>query len=212
VSTNSERSRTRLTRDERRSQIMDAAAEVFAANGFRGTTTKDIARASEVNEALIYQHFASKEELFGEILRSKIEESAVADFLDELPADQPIEQTFKDVASKILEIGFRDPLIQKLLIAATVEGNDDTRRLFLNWRIPFVAFLEQVIRSGMERNELREVDPLLSARAFVGLVMDCVLSCNLWSELGYSNPDPNDLVANNVPIFVRGLRQKGDER
>jgi len=163
-------------------------------------------------EALIYQHFESKENLFGEILRSKIEESAIADYLETLPAEQPVEQVFRSIATKILDIGFRDPLIQKLLIAATVEGNDETRRLFLNWRIPFVAFLEHVIRSGMERGELREVDPLLSARAFVGLVMDCVLSCNLWSELGYSNPDPNDLVANNVPIFVRGLKREGDAR
>jgi hypothetical protein len=48
---------------------------------------------------------------------------------------------------------------------------------------------------------------LLTARAFVGLVMGCALSCNLWSELGHQNPNPMDLIANNVPIFVRGLRK-----
>ena len=74
-------------------------------------------------------------------------------------------------------------------------------------RLPFVQYLERIIASGIESGELQAVDPLLTARAFVGLVMDCALSCNLWSELGYQNPDPKELIANNVPIFVRGLKR-----
>jgi AcrR family transcriptional regulator len=195
----------RMSGEARKRQIMDCAARVFAAKGFRGTTTKDIAHTCSINEAVIYHHFRSKEELFGEVLNERIEATGTSSFLEQLPSDRPVETILEAVATRILEISLQDPLVQKLLIAATVDGNESTRRLFLNWRLPFVSYLERIFAAGVRDGTLQTIDPLLTARAFVGLVMDCALSCNLWSELGYTSPDPKDLIANNVPIFVRGL-------
>jgi len=56
--------RSRLPAKERRQQIIEKAAEVFAQNGVEGTRTRDIASACGINEALIYRHFSSKEELY----------------------------------------------------------------------------------------------------------------------------------------------------
>jgi len=58
--------KNKLTHDERRKLIMEKAAAVFAQYGLNGARTKEIAEACEVNEALIYKHFSSKEELFRE--------------------------------------------------------------------------------------------------------------------------------------------------
>ena len=54
----------RLTADERRQQIVSSARKVFVAQGLGGARTRDIAAEAGVNEALLYRHFASKEELF----------------------------------------------------------------------------------------------------------------------------------------------------
>jgi len=59
---------SRLTADERRSAIVEAATKVFAENGFHGTTTRELAKAAGVSEALLYKHFPSKESLFSAIL------------------------------------------------------------------------------------------------------------------------------------------------
>ncbi|MCX4786376.1 TetR/AcrR family transcriptional regulator [Streptomyces sp. NBC_01221] len=56
--------RQRLTADERRAQIITAARGVFVKYGFAGARTRDIAAEADVNEALVYRHFRSKEELF----------------------------------------------------------------------------------------------------------------------------------------------------
>jgi AcrR family transcriptional regulator len=58
----------RLTADQRRHAIVEAATKVFAENGFHGTTTRELARAAGVSEALLYKHFPSKESLFDAIL------------------------------------------------------------------------------------------------------------------------------------------------
>src|SRR6476469_4096631 len=60
--------RQRLSADDRRSAIIDAARTLFAANGFRGTGTSDIAAAAGCSEPVIYKHFASKQALFAAVL------------------------------------------------------------------------------------------------------------------------------------------------
>ena len=58
--------RTYMRAPERRKQILEAARTVFAQSSFHGTRTRDIARAAQVNQATLFEHFASKEELFRE--------------------------------------------------------------------------------------------------------------------------------------------------
>jgi len=55
---------SRFSSAERRASILAAAKEVFIRSGYAGARTKDIAIEAQINEALIYRHFASKEELF----------------------------------------------------------------------------------------------------------------------------------------------------
>jgi AcrR family transcriptional regulator len=60
--------RPRLQAGERRVAIVDAAKPLFAQHGFVGTTTRQIAQAAGVSEALVFQHFPSKAALYREIL------------------------------------------------------------------------------------------------------------------------------------------------
>src|SRR5690348_3716933 len=59
----------RLDSQERRNAIAAAAMPLFARKGFARTTTKEIAEAARVSEALLFKHFPSKAALYEEILR-----------------------------------------------------------------------------------------------------------------------------------------------
>jgi len=59
----------RLDNEGRRRGIVEAAVPLFARKGFAGTTTKEIAEAAKVSEALVFKHFPSKAALYEEILR-----------------------------------------------------------------------------------------------------------------------------------------------
>lgn len=54
----------RLPSDERRDHILEAALRVFAEKGFHGATTRELARAAGVSEALMFRHFPTKEDLY----------------------------------------------------------------------------------------------------------------------------------------------------
>src|ERR1700758_3572232 len=58
------RRRAYLPAAERRRQIIEAAQQVFARANLQGARPRDIAKAADVNQATLFEHFASKEDLF----------------------------------------------------------------------------------------------------------------------------------------------------
>ena len=60
--------RTRLTAEQRRESILDAATEVFAAAGYRAGKVSDVAARIGVSEPVIFQNFGSKEALYAAVL------------------------------------------------------------------------------------------------------------------------------------------------
>jgi AcrR family transcriptional regulator len=60
--------RRRLSAEERRESILDAANHVFGEHGFENVRIDDVAAAAGISKALIYEHFESKQELYGELM------------------------------------------------------------------------------------------------------------------------------------------------
>jgi len=76
----------RLDSDERRRAIVTAAVPLFARDGFAGTTTRELAAAAGVSEALLFRHFPSKQSLYREILALGCEGDPALEKLATLPA------------------------------------------------------------------------------------------------------------------------------
>ena len=74
------RKRIRLPSRERRQAIVTAVQGAFADKGFDGTTTRELARAAGVSEALLYKHFPSKESLYVAMLEACADGPMAAEF------------------------------------------------------------------------------------------------------------------------------------
>ena len=66
--------RRRLTAEERRAGILRAALAVFSARGYHPSSIDDIAREAGISKALIYEHFDSKQGLYGDLLEQNANE------------------------------------------------------------------------------------------------------------------------------------------
>jgi AcrR family transcriptional regulator len=65
---------TRQTAEERRDAVLDAATQEFAAKGYHGTSTEDIARAAGISQPYLFRLFGSKKDLYlATVQRSKDE-------------------------------------------------------------------------------------------------------------------------------------------
>jgi AcrR family transcriptional regulator len=74
------RNSLRLSFSERRQAIVEDVRNVFAEKGFDGTTTRELAKAAGVSEALIYKHFPSKQSLYTAMLDACAKGPAFAEF------------------------------------------------------------------------------------------------------------------------------------
>jgi AcrR family transcriptional regulator len=82
----------KLSADERRAAIIKAVRRLFGEKGFDGTTTRELAEAAGVSEALLFKHFPNKEALFSEMQLSCCNEQDLG-FLDRLHALEPSAST-----------------------------------------------------------------------------------------------------------------------
>ncbi len=80
-----------MARKNRRDAIIEAAAELFAAKGFRATTVRDIAEEAGILSGSLYAHIATKEDLYLEIVRRAAQDfsGAVGPLVDER-GDAPV--------------------------------------------------------------------------------------------------------------------------
>jgi AcrR family transcriptional regulator len=96
---------SKLPYEERRTAIIDAAQRVFVEKGFYRTTTRELAEAAGVSEALLFKHFPSKETLYAAIQVScfKEEGSKMHHLLQTLkPSTSTLVFLVQDVISHIL--------------------------------------------------------------------------------------------------------------
>ena len=94
--------------EDRRRQLIDVAIQVFARNGFGGTKTKDIAAAAGVSEAIVFRHFASKEDLYHAILDAKegdVGTEQLIQRLEEFAARRDDAGLMEFIARAMLKIG-----------------------------------------------------------------------------------------------------------
>src|SRR5438128_10962483 len=82
----------KLTGDQRRAAIVAAVRRVFAEKGFHGTTTRELAHAAGVSEALLFKHFPNKEALYAAMLVSCSQQLGATTF-ERLQALEPCGST-----------------------------------------------------------------------------------------------------------------------
>ena len=189
----------RMAGEERRLQILRVAMRLFSQRGFRGTTTKEIAMAAGVSEAMVFRHFATKKELYSAILDHK---ACLHDALDPLQivADairrKDDHAVFEGIALDALNQHDCDPEFQRLLLHSALEEHELAhmfwekfvrllRRAGSSWE-KFVRRVYQslgsYIRERQRDGAIANVEPALIVRAFVGMIIHHSLNNNLWDR------------------------------
>lgn len=190
---------------ERRQQILNEASTLFAEGGYEGTSIRGIAKACGITEAAIYRHYSSKAQLYEEVIRAKASQHDIAGMLAAMDVDETIEGALRSVAYAVLELAKSDPELMRLMTSNSLDSGPVGPILFREIRLPFIEFVAGELARRMETGEIRPVDPLITARCFVGMVMDCALCTGVWKKLDDKRFQATDVVCNNVPIFARGL-------
>jgi len=199
----------RMAGEERRLQILAVAVSLFSQKGFRGTTTKEIAQAAGVSEAMVFRHYATKQELYSAILDHKACASGRFDPA-EMAAD-PIERkddraVFESLALGALNHHENDPEFQRLLLHSALEKHELAQMFFDTIVRHVYDFLGNYIRVRQRDGAFIEIDPAIVVRCFIGMVMHHSLNNNLWDPdrrlLNISNESAAKLFTD---ILLKGI-------
>lgn len=217
----------RMSAVDRRLQIAQTAMRLFSERGFRGTTTKEIAHAAGVSEAIIFRHFATKEDLYSAIIDLKSCDGFAAGLAAETDHESSpavVEKfrglvgeamharddraVFEGLALAMLEHHQSDHEMLRLLLYSALEGHQ-LAQIFWDKNVrELYDFLGGYVRSRQREGAFRDCDPLLVVRAFTGAVIHHSLNTILWER----DPArriinvPNEQAAREfVEILLRGV-------
>ena len=161
----------RLKAEERRTQLLGIAKELFSEHGFENTTAKAIAAAAGVTEAIVFRHFGSKQELYANILDRKADEIGIDKWGAELhhfAKCENDEALVLSVVQHILEADRRDPQFRRLLLQAALTGHP-LRKITAQRLLPLHRFLRNYIKKRQKRGAFPKCDPELAAHAIVSI-------------------------------------------
>ena len=175
----------RMTGEDRRLQILKVAMRLFSQHGFRGTTTKEIALAAGVSEAMVFRHFATKEQLYSAILDHKAclhETMDPLHVVSDAVARKDDRAVFEGIALDALNRHDCDPEFHRLLLHSALEEHELATMFWEKFVKRVYRILSKYVRERQREGAMIEVEPLVVVRAFVGMIIHHSLNNNLWDR------------------------------
>jgi TetR/AcrR family transcriptional regulator len=195
----------RVSAVERRAQILGVAVQLFAQKGFKGTTTREIADRSRVNEAILFRHFPHKEDLYWAVVDSKCGLAKGRKDLQRILDKKSPRDALVKLAEEILRRNREDPTMTRIFFYTALENHELSQRLFRAYSLRYYDILADYIRGQIRRGAFRRVDPHLAARSFLGMVAEHYQSQELFGGKRYRKFDPRHVSETLADIWLGGL-------
>lgn len=201
----------RMHGDERRRQLIDVAMQVFATHGYRGTTTREIAKVAGISEAIIFRHFQNKEELYSAILDEKSRDRVIPETFSKL-AKFVVEKDdfgfFYTLAISILDNQQNDEDFLRLMLHSALEGHEMADAFFEKLVLEVYGFVGEYIRERQGDGVFVDMEPRVIARSFLGTIIHHSMNNLLWDRrrkiLRISN---EDAAREFTELLLSGIRK-----
>jgi AcrR family transcriptional regulator len=206
--------RTEARRAETRHRITAAARELIAEGGYVAAQIAAVADRAGVAVGTVYRHFPSKSDLFAEVFReaSQHEVDAMRAAVEETsgPAPERIAAGIEAFARRAL----RGRRLAWALLAEPVDPAVEAERL--HFRHSYSDLMAEVIREGIEADEIPDQDPDATAAALIGAVGETMLGplsptqngSRLAARPRTDGSDPEALIASLITFCTRAIGEE----
>jgi TetR/AcrR family transcriptional regulator len=202
---------SRMTGEDRRKQLIEVAIDMFSRRGFAGTTTKEIAAAAGVTEAVIFRHFATKQDLYKAILDFKCHGDEAVEWnaeLQQLMDAGDDEGFFRFLVASIIRFYRENPQFERLLLYAALEGHELAIMHHDQTKMPVGGRLKDYIARRQQQGALLQCDPELLLLALVGIPQFYALQKYIY-RVGDMPPGDEHVIETFTKILMNGLRTDG---
>ena len=151
-------------------RIVEAAVQLFARNGYKGTSTRDISRLARVNEVTLFRYFPHKADLFSAAAESRLGRVRMArELQSKLASDASLEVIVPMLTEFLLENFFVSPELVRLVFVAGFEvpGADHMVREHLG---PYFDIIHGYFERCAAKGLIRDVEPSVATLSLAGVV------------------------------------------
>ncbi len=206
--------RWRRQPEARPRQILEAAFHVFGMHGLHRATLDEVAKAAGITKGTIYLYVPSKTALFTAMVTARV--NAV------MPAVEPPLDGGRRPAwrGRLAALGrrlyrfFKSPAYLHMYRSVVSEGSQFPEAMTLVYRegiLPATRRLAEILQAGTAAGEFRPVDPMIAARAFVGMFQIFAVSQGLLGgQRIYPMPEAK-VVRTVTDLFFQGLLARPGE-
>ena len=184
---------------ERRDAIVDTSATVFARRGYHATGIAELCEVNGFGKGAFYYYIGSKEELLAAIHDRVMDEVLLGADRVAAAGGSPSEQLAM-LGTELLDVIHRYPDHVWVFLHEFPALTGERAEQFRTRRRRYEARVEAVVRAGVETGEFRDVDPWLTARAWLGMHNYTYL----WLKPG-GTVSARDVAKPFADIFLRGI-------
>jgi AcrR family transcriptional regulator len=204
----------RMTAEDRREAIVIAAAPLFAAKGFDAVTTREVAEAAGVSEALLYRHFDNKAALYKAIQDTCVlHATADAARIEALPDSTATLVLAAYLIMSNIQLnslpGHPNENIPRLILRSLLTDGEFARVFVSSTSAKWIAKIERCIRAGIEAGEIEEpLEHALGSAWFSHHIACAMVFYRLPGDFVVSYPggnDPDKLLDRSMKFALRGL-------
>jgi AcrR family transcriptional regulator len=199
----------RRRKDARPNEIAAAALDAFAEKGFAATRLEDVAKRAGVSKGTLYLYFKDKEDLFKAVIQlALVPNIALAE--KRLAASQgTTEELLTHVVGTFIGTvgGTKLGVIPKLIIAEAHNFPEITKFYVDEVISRGLKIVATILQRGIERGEIRSIDPALGAPVVVGPLLLLVLWKNVFEQHTDQTIDPRGYLSTYADILLKGLLQ-----
>jgi AcrR family transcriptional regulator len=205
-------SKLRLSSEERKASIVEAAIRLFGEKGFRGTTTRELAAAVGVSEPILYEHFKTKSELYAAIIDTCSHQGVdlLAALTERYRETDDDEGFFTELGSLIFNWYTTGSSFIRLLLYSNLEGHELKDLFFQRQSSRVLDLVTEYIERRVRQGAMRNVDPAIASRAFLGMVANYAQHALLFG-CGALDKSNEDVVRGLVGIFLSGTCIQGKQ-
>lgn len=155
-----------------RERILGAAVELFSKAGYHGTSSREIARAAEVNEVTIYRHFSCKRDLFVAALEAELSRISVRAELGARLASAPhAHAAMEYLFQAIEETAKGQPAMLRLIQFSALELEEDLKPIYSKHLGNLLDVSVSCLQRWVDLGQLQCKDPRLLVLAFAATVI-----------------------------------------
>jgi AcrR family transcriptional regulator len=160
----------RISSEERRERIIDAARTIFAERGFHGTTTRELAHGAEISEALMFKHFPNKQAIYEAMLSDCMKGQAGGEFkriLDLEPSTSTLAIFLHFLVTKVISGNAEARTLHRLLLRSLCEDGEFARVIFKHIGANIIPKMSACIDAAQAAGDLHDSDAILKCSSWL---------------------------------------------